>query len=136
MIARPPQPDQPAPVVDRERDGFEALLRSQSRGFDDEAIAEYWKAFASDEGRNGVLELYRSGDFSKFEPYRGKLAALGVPPLILWGEDDPFAPVAGAYRFRKEIPHAELVIVSGAGHFVLADEPERTAREIAAFLSP
>jgi haloalkane dehalogenase len=119
-----------------EPDGFAALMRSQSRGFDDEAIASYWKAFADDTRRRGVLELYRSGDFPKLEAYRGKLRGLAVPTLILWGEDDPFAPVAGAYRFRKEIPHAELVIVSGAGHFVLADEPERTAREIAAFLSP
>ena len=117
-----------------EADGFAALLRSQSRGFDDEAIAEYWKAFATEEGRRGVLELYRSGDFEKLEPYRGKLAELDVPTLILWGEDDPFAPVAGAHRFTKEIPGAELVVVAGAGHFVHADEPERCGREIAAFL--
>jgi haloalkane dehalogenase len=117
-----------------EADGFAALLRSQSRGFDDEAIAEYWKAFATEEGRRGVLELYRSGDFEKLEPYRGKLAELDVPTLILWGEDDPFAPVAGAHRFTKEMPRAELVVVEGAGHFVHADEPERCGREIAAFL--
>ena len=62
----------------------------------------------------GILEMYRSGDFSKLEPYRGKLAALDVPFLALWGEDDPFAPVAGAYRFQKEIPGAEVVAVEGA----------------------
>jgi len=117
-----------------EPDGFAALLRSQSSGFDDEAIAEYWKAFVSSEGRRGVLDLYRSGDFEKLEPYRGRLAELDVPTLVLWGEDDPFAPIAGAHRFVKEIPGAELVVISGAGHFVHADEPERTAREIVAFL--
>jgi pimeloyl-ACP methyl ester carboxylesterase len=122
-------------VADFERDGFAALLRSQSRGFDDRAIAEYWKCLATPEGRRGVLELYRSGDFDKLEPYRGRLAALGVPALLLWGEDDPFAPVAGAHRFRKEIPTAELVVVEGAGHFVYADEPARCGREVAAFLS-
>jgi haloalkane dehalogenase len=117
-----------------ERDGFAALLRSQSRGFDDRAIAEYWKGLATSEGRRGVLELYRSGDFEKLEPYRGRLGALGAPALILWGADDPFAPIGGAHRFRKEIPNAELVVVEDAGHFVYADEPDRCAREIVAFL--
>ena len=118
-----------------QRDGFGALLGSLSPGFDEEAVAEYWKAFESDEGRRGILDLYRSGDFSKLEPYAGKLAALGVPALLLWGESDPFAPVAGAYRFRREIPGAELVVVEGAGHFVFADDPERCAREATTFLN-
>ena len=118
-----------------DRDGFTAMMRSQSAGFNDEAIAHYWRAFETEEGRHGVLELYRSGDFPKLEPYRGRLAALGVPMLLLWGADDPFAPVAGAYRFKKEIPDAEMVVVDGAGHFVYADEPERCAREVAGFLS-
>ena len=60
-----------------ERDGFTALLRSQSSAMSDEAIEEYWKAFADEEHRRGTLELYRSGDFSKLRQY--DLASLGVP---------------------------------------------------------
>ena len=55
--------------------------------------------------------------------------------LCLWGEDDEFAPVAGAYRFRKEVPRAEVVVVEGARHFVYADAPERCAEEITSFLA-
>jgi haloalkane dehalogenase len=122
-------------VAGFERDAFGDLMRSQSAGFDDEAIDSYWKAFETDAGRQGILDLYRSGDFPKLEPYRGQLAALGVPMLALWGGDDAFAPVAGAYRFQKEVPGAEVVVVEGAGHFVYADAPERCAREIVSFLS-
>jgi haloalkane dehalogenase len=122
-------------VAGFEREGFGALMRSLSAGFDERAIAEYWLAFETEEGRRGMLELYRSGDFSKLEPYAGKLAALGVPALILWGENDPFAPVAGAHRFRKDLPGAEVVVVEGAGHFVYADAPERCAREVTTFLN-
>jgi pimeloyl-ACP methyl ester carboxylesterase len=118
-----------------EREGFATLIRSQSPGFDDDAIAEYWKAFETDDGRRGVLDLYRSGDFSKLEPYAGKLAELDAPTLVLWGANDPFAPVAGAHRFAREIPRAEVVVLEGAGHFVYADEPERCGREVAAFLA-
>ena len=48
-------------------------------------------------GAAAQLEMYRSGDFAKLEGY--DLAALGVPTLLLWGEEDEFAPVAGAHRF-------------------------------------
>jgi haloalkane dehalogenase len=116
------------------REAFGMLLRDGGRGFDDGAIDEYWKGFTTEEGRRGPLELYRSGNFEKLVPYQGKIAALGVPMLILWGEDDEYAPVAGAYRFNKEVPGSELVLVEGAGHFVYEDDPERCAREVLAFL--
>jgi haloalkane dehalogenase len=116
------------------REALAATLRASSDGFDDDAIDEYWKAFETEDGRMGILEMYRSGDFSKLEPYRGKLADLGVPFLALWGENDPLAPIAGAYRFQKEIPGARVIPVEGARHFVFADDPARCAREVVAFL--
>jgi haloalkane dehalogenase len=116
------------------REALGMLLRDASRGIDDPAVDEYWKAFTTPEGRRGPLELYRSGNFEKLEPYQGQLAELGVPMLILWGEDDEYAPVAGAYRFHKEVPGSKLVIVEGSGHFVYEDDPERCAREVVAFL--
>jgi haloalkane dehalogenase len=116
------------------RDGLAALLRQNGSGFDDEAIDEYWRCFGDEARRRGQLEFWRSADFEKLEPYDGKLAELGVPTLILWGETDPFAFVPSAHRFHKEIPGSELVIVDGAGHFVFEDAPERTAGEVARFL--
>jgi haloalkane dehalogenase len=117
-----------------EREGFGQMLASFSPGFDEAAADEYWRVFDSEEGRRAVLTFYRTCDFSELAPYQAKLAALDVPTLLLWGENDQFAPLGGAYRFKKLIPHAELVVVEGAGHFVYADEPERTAREVGAFL--
>jgi haloalkane dehalogenase len=116
------------------REAFTAMMKDASRGFDERALTEYWKCLSSDERKQGALELYRSGDFEKLEPYQGRLAELGLPALVLWGEDDEYAPVAGAHRFHKEIPGSKLVIVEGASHFVYDDEPERCAREVIAFL--
>ena len=67
-------------------------------------------------------------------PTRASSAALGVPTLLLWGADDPFAPLAGAHRFEREIPGAELVAIEGAGHFVFDQEPERTTGAVVDFL--
>jgi haloalkane dehalogenase len=123
-------------VVDAiDRDGFAAMLRETGRGFDDEAIEDYWKAYETEEGRRAQLALYRSGDFEKLIPYEGRLAQLNVPTLILWGAQDSFAPVGGAHRFNREIPNSKLVLIPEGGHFVFEDEPERCAREIVGFLA-
>lgn len=118
-----------------DRDTLGALLRQSSASFDDDAIAEYWKAYADPVRRRGQLELYRSGDFAKLERFDGSLAALGVPVLLVWGAADPFAPLAAAHRFERELPDTELVVVEDAGHFVWEDAPVRCAEAVTAFLA-
>ncbi len=117
------------------RDGFAAAMRAVSSGMSDEAIAEYWKGFADDTRRLGHLELYRSGEFEKLEPYEGRLAALDLPALILWGAQDRFAGVRMAHRFHEELPGSELVLFEDAGHFVWDDEPEQTTSALVDFLA-
>jgi len=116
------------------QEGFSAALRAISSGMTEQALAEYWKAFADDTRRMGHLELYRSGDFDKLEPYDGRVAALGVPALIVWGSEDRFAGVSMAQRFHDELPGSELSVLDGAGHFVWDDEPERAAAALVDFL--
>ena len=99
----------------------------------DEALDEYWKAYGDDVRRRGQLELYRSLDFPELARY--ELASLGVPALLLWGEDDEFAPVAGAHRFDRELSDTELVVVDGARHFVWEDAPAECAAALTAFLT-
>jgi haloalkane dehalogenase len=116
-----------------DREGFGAMLRASSPAFDDAALDDYWKGLADESRRRNALELYRSGDFEKLVAgYR--LADLGVPVLLVWGEHDEFAPLAGAHRFERELPGTELVVVEGAGHFVWDEQPERCAAALTAFL--
>jgi len=117
-----------------DRDGFAGILQQAEPNAAPDALDEYWKGFSTPERRRAGLALYKSGNFEELAPYQGKLAELGVPTLILWGAKDDYAPVATAHRFAKEIPHAELVILDDAGHFVTEDEPERIAQEVGRFL--
>jgi len=116
------------------RDGLTALLEASSSGIDERAIDEYWKLFSTAASRRGMLELYRSFELDELEPYQGKLAELGVPALILWGQQDDYLPRDYASRFASEIPGAELVFVESARHFLFEDEPERCAQEVIGFL--
>jgi haloalkane dehalogenase len=117
------------------RDLLAAAMGQISPRMPADAVTEYWKALDDPERRAAHLELYRSGDFAKIAPYEGRLDALGVPTLIVWGAKDEFAPVGGAHRFHKRIPGSRLVILEDAGHYVMEDDPARVASEIGEFLS-
>ena len=84
--------------------------------------------------RLATLDLYRSGNMEELEPYAGRLAALDVPTLLLWGEDDPFAPLAGGERLAREIPGAELEVLPGTGHFLVDDDPDGYSARLLTFL--
>jgi haloalkane dehalogenase len=116
------------------RERFGAVLGGFSSGITGEAVDEYWKAFADDGRRLAQLDLYRSGEFAKLEPYRGRVAALAVPVLILWGAQDRFAAVKMARRFHDELPDSELEIFEQSGHFIWEDEPDRAAARLTEFL--
>jgi len=117
------------------RDGLGAALSGLSSGMTDDALDEYWKAFDGEVRRTAHLELYRSGDFEKLAPYEGRVGALGVPALVLWGENDAFASVRMAERFHSDIPGSELVVLDGAGHFVWDDRPAEAAAALLDFLA-
>lgn len=117
------------------REQFDAALRAASDAFTDAALDEYWKAFSDPVRRAGTLELYRSGDFDKLEPYEGRLRALKLPALIVWGGQDRFATPRFAERFRAELDDAEVLVFDAAGHFVWEDEPQATSRAAAEFVA-
>jgi haloalkane dehalogenase len=115
-------------------EGFAAGLRLVAPQLPDDALHEYWKGLATQERRAAKLALYRSGDFEKLEPYRGRLGALAPPTLILWGADDRFAPPGGGVRFSREIAGSVLEILPGLGHFLQEDDGALVATKIRDFL--
>ena len=128
-------PNQGEALVDSlSRDGLATLLDMVSSGIDERAVDEYWKAFSTPGSRRGMLELYRSFDLNELGHYQGRLAELGVPALVLWGQRDDYLPRDYASRFANEIPGAELVLLENARHFLFEDEPERCAQEVIDFL--
>jgi pimeloyl-ACP methyl ester carboxylesterase len=116
------------------REAFGQMLASVAPGISEQACDEYFKAYADPVRRRGQLELYRSGDFSELERYRGRLAELDVPTLLLFGSEDPFARVASAHRLAQEIPHARMEVLEGVGHFMFDEVPERAADIVVDFL--
>ena len=64
---------------------------------------------------------------------RDLLPKIAVPTLLLWGELDVRSPLSIAQQFRDAIPHAELVVIPGAGHVSNLEAPEPFNRAVRAF---
>ena len=64
---------------------------------------------------------------------RPELARLHTPVLLVWGEQDPVAPVWGQ-QLVDTLPNARLVVLPETGHLPWLDEPERVAALVLEFL--
>lgn len=72
--------------------------------------------------------------------YLPNLHTVSVPTLVITGELDQMTPIdpgptgGGSRRIAELIPRSELVVLPGAGHTHLFQQPEETAAAILAFL--
>jgi len=61
---------------------------------------------------------------------RSRLDTLAVPTTVVCGTRDRLTPLSENRRIAASIPGAELVVVPGAGHLVIWEEPEIVASAI------
>jgi 3-oxoadipate enol-lactonase len=64
-----------------------------------------------------------------------RLHAIGVPTLIIVGEDDPGTPVAASRTIHERIKGSELVILKSASHLSNMEQSEAFNRAVTAFLA-
>jgi 2-hydroxymuconate-semialdehyde hydrolase len=62
------------------------------------------------------------------------LAALGVPAMVLWGEEDSFLPAALAERLGDVFDGSMVALLPGCGHLVTEDAPTTVAPLLYQFL--
>jgi pimeloyl-ACP methyl ester carboxylesterase len=63
-----------------------------------------------------------------------KLAAIQVPTLILWGDQDELIPVADAQKFKDAIAGSTVIIYPGIGHLPYQEASEKSAADLKQFL--
>ena len=65
---------------------------------------------------------------------RAALGGLKVPTLVVVGRYDIICGMRWGEELHRLIPNARLLVLEGSGHFGHLEEPERFAREVAAFI--
>ena len=58
-----------------------------------------------------------------------RLAALTMPALVLWGEDDALVPVAVGRQLAADLPHARFDVIKGCGHLPTLEKPAEAAAQ-------
>lgn len=64
----------------------------------------------------------------------GKLGALKMPMLIVWGKQDHLIPYTAGEEIHKEVPQSELEIFDGCGHLAPGQCAGRIGPVVAGFL--
>jgi triacylglycerol lipase len=64
----------------------------------------------------------------------GKLGAISIPTLVVWGGDDQLLPLADGRDYAAKIPHAKLVIVADCGHAPSLEKPDEFIADLKEFL--
>ncbi len=92
-------------------------------------------SFSGWKGSRALLRDLRWGRPKQaFARYPEIMKGISQPVLILQGMMDPYIPVSHAERALNDIPHAELVLLEEAGHFLPLDVPEEIHEIIRKFL--
>ncbi|MBM3485260.1 MAG: alpha/beta fold hydrolase [Alphaproteobacteria bacterium] len=79
--------------------------------------------------------LYAWKPFQHNPSLHRRLYRIGVPTLVLWGENDRVVSTGYGRAFAAAIPGARFEIVLGAGHLPHLERPEAAAAAIAGFLT-
>ncbi|MBD2439042.1 alpha/beta fold hydrolase [Nostoc sp. FACHB-110] len=78
-----------------------------------------------------LIAFTKSGGYNAF---RFKtLAQIKQPTLILWGDSDKILGTTDAKRFKRAIPHSQLVWIQDSGHVPHLEQPQVTAKHILEF---
>ncbi|MGI4831560.1 MAG: alpha/beta fold hydrolase [Janthinobacterium lividum] len=82
-----------------------------------------------------VLEILKTWD----EDMNGlrealKTAAVALPTLLIWGDEDPVVPIASAAELEEHLANSERVTLEGMGHLLAEEAPEECARLIREWL--
>jgi pimeloyl-ACP methyl ester carboxylesterase len=99
------------------------------------------------EGASPDLKEEMSAVVSDFHPLGFRLMAkslddtdttdllpnIGVPTLVLWGDDDRRSPMNIAEQLRDAIPNAALAVIANAGHVSNMEQPEEFNAQVRRF---
>ena len=87
------------------------------------------------ERRDAAVRLLRNFDVQLVHDLAAVHRRITVPVQLVWGEEDPFFPVAWARQMVGTFPDARLEVVPGAGLFAHEERPAEVARALLPILT-
>ncbi len=77
---------------------------------------------------------FRAMSRAMMPDFSDTLSQIGVPTLLIWGDDDKRATLSSGQMMHDSIRGAQLVVIPGAGHVSNMEQPERFNTEVRKFI--
>jgi pimeloyl-ACP methyl ester carboxylesterase len=97
-----------------------------------EKLAEPW---LSEEGRGSFYRQFAQADEKYTAEVEPLFGAIRCPVKIIWGEDDPWIPLARGKALHALVPQAAFETLPGIGHLPQLEAPDVVLAQLNAFLS-
>jgi pimeloyl-ACP methyl ester carboxylesterase len=94
----------------------------------------FLRTIAGDAWTAGPRTLAQATFQILLDDVRPLLPQIEAPTLILWGERDRLVPLEDAEVLRSRIPHAQLLVLRGAAHNPMVDQPGEFNQAVLSFL--
>jgi len=94
-------------------------------------VDRYFDMTLREGNRDALLQRFGQTDFGNSA---GRITALKLPTLIIWGGRDRLIPPENAEHFHRDIAASQLVIFDDLGHVPQEEDPARTVAVVEKFL--
>ena len=121
-------------------DGLREVLRvgvSHAEALSDESLDGITAPFTSEEDRRALAQAGFGLHPDGFADIARLLPDVQIPVLGLYGSDDTILPdVAETFaHVQRDVPHAQIEAVPGAGHFLQEEVPSLLAQRLSEFFA-
>lgn len=119
------------------RQSFAPIFGPRTRPSDDE-LATAWALVAHNDGPRIAHRLIRyiAERRAHRERWVGALQHTAVPLRFINGPADPVSGAHMAARYRELVPHPDVVLLDGIGHYPQLEAPERVLDAYLEFVTP
>ncbi|MEO8327181.1 MAG: alpha/beta hydrolase, partial [Nitrospirota bacterium] len=107
----------------------------RSEAMPNDLLDSYLAPWSTEEGKKALFRNFRRLNPSYTQAITDRLKDIPHKTLIIWAEKDVFQKPTYALALKKAIPHAELIWIKEAGHWLMEDRPEELNHHLAVFLN-
>ena len=135
-MARSFEPPPPGAPIGASLAGQKALLGAIFHGpsyRSDENLRGGW-AWSMGKGDSATIKAFMTNKAILGEAIDGKLGAITIPTLVVWGEHDLLIPLADGQSYANGIPGAKLVVIPASGHAPMIETPAAFLAAVQPFL--
>jgi pimeloyl-ACP methyl ester carboxylesterase len=113
-----------------------ALARYRRIGCFDTALeAEYLGWMDGPQGRRTFWEFFAHYPVPAVPWLAERLATIKSPVSVIWGDRDPYIPFDTARELADRIPHARLIRLRGADHYIMEERPREVTDALLSLLN-